>query len=552
VTFQNSIYKTVNQWQNLIEDLQSPFYTKLNDLYGKDRTLKTNFARMCSVALDKFGESFGYNRDVMLVRATGRVNLVGMHIDHRGGSVNPIAIKDMLFVVQRRDDDLVLLKNVEPAEFTDEQFRIRDCLPAHKIKDWDHFCHDEFEKRKADRSVTWSSYIRAAVLYLQHLYTKNDGTFSPALKGMNIMAYGNIPRAAGLSSSSSLVLITAEAVLAVNKLRMAPMDLVEHCGYAEWYVGTRGGCGDHAAIKFGRANTILHMTSFPLTVDTAPFPAGYKVALANSLVEAKKQTGARSAYNDRIASYTFGFMLIRKNFPQYTAKLRYLRDVNPAVLGVDQCEIYRMIKSIPESVNRAGILKLLPEHEQQIQQIFRSHDEPKGGYKLRQICLYGVAECIRADMVGEVLKAGDVKRFGELMNASHDGDRVTEPTKIVNGKRVPIDNSYPDERIDSLIKDLQSSETERMERALLWRQGGGYNVSVPEMDMLVDIALDSPGVVGAGLVGAGMGGSIAAVVEEKHAQELIEKWSEKYYRPRNLPIEAEIVSPVAGAGVLDL
>ena len=90
-----------------------------------------------------------------------------------------------------------------------------------------------------------------------------------------------------------------------------------------------------------------------------------------------------------------------------------------------------------------------------------------------------------------------------------------------------------------------------MSRAGLWRQGGGYNVSLPEIDMLVDIALTSPGVLGAGLVGAGMGGSIVAVVEEKHARQLIKNMAEQYYRPRNQPIQAEIVRPTGGLCTID-
>jgi hypothetical protein len=142
-----------------------------------------------------------------------------------------------------------------------------------------------------------------------------------------------------------------------------------------------------------------------------------------------------------------------------------------------------------------------------------------------------------------------MKTFGELMSISHDGDRVT---KVVDGKRIPTDNSYPNARIDALISDLESGDSRRISQARLWRQGGGYNVSLPEIDMLVDIALMTPGVLGAGLVGAGMGGSIVTVVEDKHARQLIENMAEQYYRPRNLQVEAEIITPVGGLCIMDM
>ena len=66
------------------------------------------------------------------------------------------------------------------------------------------------------------------------------------------------------------------------------------------------------------------------------------------------------------------------------------------------------------------------------------------------------------------------------------------------------------------------------------------------MDTLVDIALATPGVVGAGLVGAGMGGCIVAAVESGQVRRLIENMAEQYYGPRNLPVAAEEVTPVGG------
>ena len=136
-----------------------------------------------------------------------------------------------------------------------------------------------------------------------------------------------------------------------------------------------------------------------------------------------------------------------------------------------------------------------------------------------------------------------MKTFGELISISHNGDRVT---KVVGRKRVPTDNSFPDARLDALISDIESGNPQRMSRAQLWRQGGGYNVSLPELDMLVDIALATPGVIGAGLVGAGMGGCVVVVAEDEHARQVIENLAELYYQPRNLPVEAEVVTPVGG------
>jgi N-acetylgalactosamine kinase len=542
--------RNVADWIALIRNQQSAFDGGLDKIYGDNKDLKAEAVQMCLCCLEEYAKRYNRDSNVIIVRSTGRVNLLGTHIDHRGGSVNPVCIKEMWFVVGPRDDDRIMLKNVDTDRFPDEQFRISDCLPdGEKIRDWDTWCYREFEKRKDDPSVTWSNYVRAAVLYLQHLNTTDDGLFSPAVKGMNMMVYGDIPIAAGLSSSSALVMGAAEAAIQINSLDIKHADFIENWGFAEWYVGTRGGCSDHAAIIHGRPGTILHITAFPMSVEDAELPGGHCFVLANSSIEAKKQAGARDVFNSRVAAYIFGLIMLRENFPQYANKLEQLRDVNPKTLGVDEVRIYRMIKSLPCSVSREEILKTLPGHTKKLHRVFRSHAEPEYGYKIRQICLYGITECIRADMVPKCLKTGDMKTFGELMSASHNGDRVT---KLVDRKRVPTDNSYPDERIDALISDLQSDDEARINQARLWRQGGGYNVSLPAIDMLVDIALATPGCLGAGLVGAGMGGSVVAVVEDKYAQKLIKNLNEKYYHPYNLSAAVEIITPVGGLCSIDV
>ncbi len=549
MAIENPCRRLVGCWIDLANNRDSTFYDRLDEIYGGNQDLIEEALSMCLRTLQAFADRYGPDRSVHVIRSVGRVNLVGTHIDHRGGSVNPIAVKHMWLVVEPREDDLVLVKNVESDLFADEQFRIGDCLPAgRRIENWDAWCHDEFEKRRDDPSITWSNYIRAAVLHLQHLHTDGNGSFSPVIAGMNMMVYGNVPLAAGLSSSSAVVMLAAEAAVRINGLEISPAGLAQHCGHAEWYVGTRGGYSDHAAIVLGKPNSLLHITAFPMEMESASLPPGYSFVLANSLIEAKKQASARDAFNSRVAAYIFGLVMLRVNYPSYAEKLEHLRDVNPQRLGVDQARIYRMVKSLPVSATRADVLKLPAEYEKVVRHAFRSHQEPAEGYPIRQVCLYGITECIRADMVPKCLRDGDMDTFGMLMSISHDGDRVTE---LVDGERVPVDNSYPDQRIDSFIADLESGDPQRVERAGLWRQGGGYNVSLPELDMLVDIALATDGVIGAGLVGAGMGGCIIAVVKQEGASQVIENMAGQYYRPRNLPVKAEVIMPVGGLCTLE-
>ncbi len=539
-----------SEWLGLLADEDSPAFGYLSKLYGTDRTVLREKAEVCRRAVGGFRHEHGDDSAVFIVRSTGRVNLMGMHIDHRGGFVNAISVDEMFMVVQARDDDVVVSKNVDRERFPDASFKIADEMPSEKISDWDAWTQKEHEKRMAaGRAGHWGDYIKSAVLYMQHLNTDSGGRFAPLLKGMNLMVDSRIPIASGLSSSSALVVAAAEACVAVNGLNVGDMELIDICGVGEWYVGTRGGQGDHAAIKFGRLDHVVHMGSFPLTVEPVPFPGGYRIVLANSLKEAKKSEGARDIFNQRVASYEFGLMMLRKNFPESADKMEHLRDVNPRTLGVEESEIYSMVGGLPERVGRDSIREALPEQSARIEQIFLTHAEPEAGYAIRQVTLYGITECIRSAMAADFLKNGDIAGFGELINISHDGDRVT---RLVDGERFPVENRIPDDRIEALIDALGSGDPERARAAQLWRQPGGYNVSCAEVDILVDIARDTPGVLGAGLVGAGLGGCMVALVEEERAKNLIEDMAEQYYAPRKLPTAAEVVRPVGGAGVMRL
>jgi len=542
--------KPVSMWQELLAKGREELYEPLSRIYGSDPGVLDEKLALVRRAVDAFAGEFGGDGEAIIVRSTGRINLMGMHVDHRGGYVNPIAIGEVVCVAQRRDDDRVELRNVECDRFPDRSFCISDELPQGQIEDWDRWTQQEAQRRKAAGTAgDWSNYVKAAVLYLQHTCTDEAGSFCPPLRGMNVMLYGNIPIAAGLSSSSSIVVAAAEACIRLNRLDLSDLEMVEACAVAEWYVGTRGGGGDHAAIKFGRLDHVTHIGSLPLSVDWIPFPPNYRIVLADSLKKAEKSAGARDLFNQRVASYVFGLMMVRRNFPQYAPRLEHLRDLSPRRLGTDDAEVYRIIRSLPERAGRREILQMLPDQAEQVRHVFQTHAEPANGYKVRQVCLYGVSECLRSEMAADLLRKGDVRGFGELVNISHDGDRVT---RLEGGLRVANDNGYPDGRIDALVADLESGDAARREKARLWRQPGGYDVSTEELDVLVDIARASPGVVGAGLVGAGLGGSVVALVEEKHADALAESLARDYYRPRGLRPAATIVRPVGGAGTIEV
>ena len=119
-----------------------------------------------------------------------------------------------------------------------------------------------------------------------------------------------------MSSSSALVVSTAEAATALHGLEVTPSQFVNFCGEGEWFVGTRGGSADHAAMKYGAKGTINHVKfhDFEL-LEQIQFPDTHRMVVCNSFMQAKKAAGAKVAFNSRVASYRLGVELVRARFP---------------------------------------------------------------------------------------------------------------------------------------------------------------------------------------------------------------------------------------------
>ncbi len=541
--------KKLKNWMKLFDASDGKILRVLSGIYGEDPAVIEPRRQFYLNTLSGFGHTYGSEAEVIIVRTPARVNLMGVHIDHRGGYTNYICIaREILMVCQKREDDRVVLHNIDP-RFESTSFNIGQELPESKRDNWMKYI-EQVEITPGH----WSNYIKAAVLRLQ------EKCQDKALKGMNIMVNGDIPSSAGLSSSSALVVAAALATVRLNDLDISREELVELCAQGEWYVGTRGGAGDQAAMLFGRRGYITHMRFFPFRqeeIEYIPFPPGYKVLICNSLRHASKSGSERSAFNQTIAAYEMVLMLIREILlkekgysPQFVNdRVKHLRDVNERTLGVGTKQIYEILRHLPERMTRQELLARLPSHRERLLQIFKTHEDPPDGYKVRQVGLFGLAECQRGEITARLLRNGEVDKFGQLMYISHDGDRAVSFAE--DGTKKKWDNRADDEYLDRLISVLGNPDPEARKGARLYIQSGGYGASCEEMDQMVDIARRIPGVIGAGLTGAGLGGCILVLVKNENAQDVIDVLTDKYYLPRGLSPAAEVCVFTEGAEVID-
>jgi galactokinase len=167
-------------------------------------------------------------------------------------------------------------------------------------------------------------------------------------------------------------------------------------------------------------------------------------------------------------------------------------------------------------------------------------------FPLRDVALYGVAECDRSERTGALLAAGQVAALGNMMGISHDGDRVARWTPECEPYAVPATDAY----MDSLVERSSALEPLAEAGAALWQQPGSYGCSTPEIDLMVDRALACRGVLGAQLSGAGLGGCIMVLVRKDCADELGAALVRDYYEPQDVEPRMFVCQPSQGSQVL--
>jgi len=430
------------------------------------------------------------------------------------------------------------------AEFPLRQFHIADLLPDGIVDDWADWTLSTPGRLKSSGLLgDWSSYVQASAAYFYNCWGMPGD-----MRGFDLFVDTELPKAAGLSSSSALVVGSAYALHLVNERQCEPIALAEACGQAEWYVGTRGGAGDQAAIALGKSGHVSHVDFFPMVVDWSPWPQGYSVVVCHSRVHAQKTANARSIFNERVATYVIGLMWIKQLYPTWAPDLVHLRDM--LRLGISTENIYQALWKLPVRASREDIISALPDARSELEKLFGTHDEPIESYRVRDVCLYGLAECERSLEVAEHLRSGDIVGAGALLDLSHEGDRVTRDDG--DGNRVPCDTGLSDQELDARIAALRIDDGATYGAASLSQQPGGYACSAPDVDELVDLARAVDGVVGAGLIGAGLGGCVEVLVRDDAVDRLREAVLQGYYVKYNREPFIEVMRPVEGCCALTI
>jgi galactokinase len=206
-----------------------------------------------------------------LFRAPGRVNLVGEHTDYSGGFCMPAAINfETKIAASPRTDRKLKLHSVEFKETVEVDL---DSFPM-------------------DRDKHWSGYPLGVVWSLRQAGVE--------VAGVSLTITGSVPQGAGLSSSASIEVATATALLALAGKTLPGSEVATISQRAEnEYVGSPCGIMDQFISANGKAGSALVLDTRALSYELAPVPSHLRLVIANSMVKHSVTHGSPYAVRRR-------------------------------------------------------------------------------------------------------------------------------------------------------------------------------------------------------------------------------------------------------------
>jgi galactokinase len=262
--------------------------------------------------------------------------------------------------------------------------------------------------------------------------------------------YG-VPRGVGLSSSSAVTVVVAVALAGLNDWHPDRVTMAQFCSEAEWYVGTRGGIMDQFISLLGQRDHALFL-------DCRPDPAGRYQS---------KLVPLPQGYSVLVADSGVRHENVRGEYNQRVAACRAgVRLLSARYPGITHL---RDVQSVPWE----ELAPILPEETtvgKLSGQGIDLGDIPGLTsdvlLKVRARCRHVWTENQRVGAAVAALGTGDVTTLGQLLNHAHVSAR------------------------------------------------DDYEISCPELEILVKTAREVDGVAGTRLTGAGWGGCIVAVVRD--------------------------------------
>jgi len=298
-----------------------------------------------------FVQRFG-TKPVVYGVAPGRVEVLGNHTDYNGGYVMSAAI-DRVTVVAARKSDTAVCRVHAVQKDAESVFHLEDIQP--------------------DPHDRWADYVKGVVVELRKARVP--------VEPFHAVVTGNVPIGAGVSSSASLEVATAMALLELNGTRLPQWEVARLCRRAEnHFVGMPCGILDQFSSVFGEKDSILFLDTRTEEHEAIHLPSGsFGLILVHSMAHHTLVSGDYATRHRECMEAAAWFRV------RLGEHIQVLRDVT----------------------------------WEQFQQWQDQMPEP-----LRLRARHVISENRRVLQGREALHRGDVVLLGDMMYASHESSRV--------------------------------------------------------------------------------------------------------------------------------
>lgn len=302
-------------------------------------------------ARNTFRERYRRNPKVYGI-APGRVEVLGNHTDYNEGYVMSAAI-----------DRVTVLAVDRALTSRCRVFAARKGVEA-------VFSTDSLQRDPHDH---WADYVKGVVVELQKA--------GVSVEPFDAVVVGNVPIGAGVSSSASLEVATAMALLELHEANLPRWEIAKLCRRAEnEFVGMPCGILDQFSSVFGEKDSILFLDTRTEEHEAISLPAGsFGLILVHSMAQHALVSGD---YAIRYRECMEAAAWFRERLGE---RIHLLRDISWE-------EFQQWEAQMPEPIRR----------------------------RARHV----ISENRRVLHGRDALKQGDVARLGEMMYASHESSRV--------------------------------------------------------------------------------------------------------------------------------
>ncbi len=406
----------------------------------------------------------------------GRIEVLGKHTDYAGGRSLLCAVERGFCVsASPRSDNILHVTDV--LNNVDAQFVVSPDQPAETR--WRNY--PATVARRVARNFPPSASVSAS----------QPASASPPLRGANVAFASDLPRSAGLSSSTTLVIAIFTVLAEVNALERHPAyleniptreALAAYLGCVEngrtfgtmtgdAGVGTKGGSQDHTAILCSEPAHIVGYAYSPARRERVlPMPAGYTFAIGATGVAAEKTGDARDDYNRAALAVTALLDLWHSASPKTQPPAATLYDALTSASAVAQLHdiILQSAQTHAQRLDGPETLEQSTQHPPFTPEALTA--------RLDQFVLEALQIIPKAS---DALERGDLQTFGDLV------DRSQAAAELWLGNQIP-----------------ETIALTRLARTL--------------------------GASAASAFGAGFGGSVWALIEATEAPAFIEDWKRRY------------------------